>query len=346
MHFEFFLPHVDFGLGKLPTKWRTISGQESWIVDTLEFTIAEKVWGLRKLVRYDDNLHPADVAASLAAKAKTNFALPKLEQMCALQVSNASWNIQEATEVADDICWMLCVGLGQRVVWTEVGLRDGEIYSVLNARSVNTTTSANRGGPIRDSGDHEIRNFLEGFHPIYRANAEWWRVTSDWFAIARESNVVQVSGLVASMLLDRIGEFCLTNHHFPKQIDAVLKTDLSKGSAGRRAFASLIDALMKVTISPNWQKTEALVDKIQEWNDKPPYPAKVNAVFANFGLTPPSSVTLKNRSSLAHVGELSSKTKDIAAYHDEIVEMITSLLLKMADYHGPYFVPGAGMRQM
>jgi hypothetical protein len=346
MHFEFSLPHVDFGRGKLPTKWKDAAGQEPWIVDKLEFTIAERTWVLRKLVKFEGSLCPVDVAAALALKAKVHFKLPRLEQACVLQVSEVGWSLQEAKVVADDICWMLHIGLGQRVTWTEVGLREGETYSVQNARSVNAPESASRGGPIRDDGEHEIRNFLEAFYPVYRADVGWWRVTADWFAIARESNIVQVAGLVASVLLDRVTLFCLKRYKFPKQIDEALKTDLTDGSPSRNAFEKQIDDFMKVAISDKWNKSGALVAKIREWNDQPPFEKKVGTVFEQFGLGAPSELTLKNRNSLAHSGELSSKTKDIGAYHDEIVEIITSLLLKMAKYQGPYFVPGAGVRQM
>lgn len=346
MLFEFVLPCVDFGLGDLRTERKTGS-VASFVVDRLEFVIEGRTWVLRKLVRTDSALYPVDVAAALATSENVPFQVPQLEQTCLLQVPDIGWSFLNASKTADEVCWMLQIALGQRVAWNQAGRRVGTEFHFLQGRTVLLPECVNRGGAIRNEGRNELRTFLEAFHPIYRKSEQWWRITADWYAIARESKIVQVGGLVSSMLLDRVTLFCIKDQKlsFPKQIEDV-QTDLTENSPDRVAFEELIDEVMQALVSKKWNKSRAIAARIKEMIDQPPYDKKVEAVFEHYNLTPPSAITLRNRNSLAHNGELSSKTKDLRAYHDEIIGSITSLLLKMAHYGGRYFVPGSGVKKM
>lgn len=339
--YEFLLLNVDFGLGDLRTVWRRLDGHEGFAVDKIEFQIEGRAWLLRKCVECDYDLVPIDVAAELArASGRLPSAMP-LQPLCVLQVQTEGFDEALAGETADDICWLLRLALGRKVAWSRRGIRHGVRLESVSMRAVQVSTKGVGGHALSNFSDQTIKRFLERAHPIFVQHAEWWRVTLDWFAFAQEAQVIQVTGLIASMLLDRVTKWSLAEYKFPKQIDEQLKTDIEPGTAGRKALEAKLDALLKAEISPKWNQTNALVEKIREWNNQPSYPKKIGAFFGQVHLPVPARDVLDNRHTLAHDGELKSAV-DGREYYLAITEVITALLLKLLGYSGKYYVLGTG----
>ena len=267
--------------------------------------------------------------------------------VCALQVSAEKLSQDAASKLADDICWLLQLALGQKVAWVELGRREDTAYTLLQRRSVNAPSRVSKNRPLYNYGDEVLKRYLDTAYPIYVKDESWWRVTLDWFAIAYENSVVEVTGLVFSMLLERITKFLLKTQNFPKQIDDSLdeKLNVEIGAKEGALLVALDQAFGTVTSKWSRDRSVALLGTIKEWNQGPSYAAKIKTLFEQFGLCSPSGKFLKNRSSLAHEGELKSNT-DPSEYHQQITNLVTSLLLKTAGYSGRYFVLGLGERQL
>lgn len=341
--YEFLLFNVDFGLGDQRTVWRRRDGHEGMAVDKIAFQIEGRAWLLRKCVDYDGDLVPIDVAAALAFAAnRLPTAMPMLPQ-CVLQVPIEGFDEESASQTADDICWLLRLALGRKVAWSRRGIRNGVHLEGANSREVQISTSGVGGHTLSNFSDQTFKRFLERAHPIYVKHPDWWHVTLDWFAFAQQTQTIQVTGLIASMLLDRVTKWTLAEYKFPKQIDETLKTDLEPGGIERKALEAKLDALLKAEISPKWNKTSALVDKVRDWNDQPSYPKKIATSFDKVHLPVPAKDVLDNRHTLAHEGELKSGV-DALKYFSDITDVITALLLKLLGYSGKYYVLGKGER--
>jgi hypothetical protein len=149
------------------------------------------------------------------------------------------------------------------------------------------------------------------------------------------------------MLLERIAKFLLKNQKFPKQIDEALdeKLDPEIDAKDGALITALEEALGTVTSKWSRERSVELVKVIKQWNREPSYAATIKIIFDQLGLQPPSGKLLANRNSLAHGGDLKSYAEP-SEYYKQITELVTSLLLKIFGYSGPYFVLGVGKKNM
>jgi len=349
---EFHLPNVAVGLADLMTEasWQVegeANPRTTSIRDRIEFCVAGIPWTLRRLVLWDDSLFPADVLfGKLIAEGRISEAR-SLTDHCVLQTPAQNLKQDEAESVATDIAWLLQLALGQRVKWTHYGVRDGEQFSVCRAVSVNVPEKPGHHRPISNYADGALKRFMENGFPAIQNDLVWWRITLDWFALAYDASVIQVTGLICSMLLERATRFLLKSHGFAKQIDESLTLRLKANSAERIALAETVTKFFR-EVTDQWspQRTESLLNTIQNWNDEPSYGGKIKIAFEEYvGLESPPNRLLDNRSSLAHNGELKSGC-NAGEYYAQITEIITALLLKMVGYTGKYYVLGVGEKQL
>ena len=79
-----------------------------------------------------------------------------------------------------------------------------------------------------------------------------------------------------------------------------------------------------------------LMETIRNWNDRPPYQAKIKKAYEKVKVIPPSKELLKKRNKLLHNGELGftgiDDKDEVILYWQEMSDSITELLLKMLGY--------------
>lgn len=350
MIYEFLLPNVDFGVADEVSE--ALPGQgivldQSVFRDKISFEIQGRWWVLRKMVDHQGTPTPADVVYRSMLAAGLSPRTPPATSYCCLQVESEGLPEIEARETADDICWILELPLGQKVSWVELGHRTDGGYQMVNQRAVQVATQPQGSAPIRNWGDGKLRQFVQNAYPIYKEDPTWWRVTLDWLAFAYGSSVIQVTGLICSMLLERIPRFLLRKVAFPAQIDENLGDKIGKGTLGRATSAKEVNAFFR-GIAKDWkdERGEAILDVVLGWNAEPSYAAKNREAFATLGMQPPSGKILENRHSLAHNGELKSNGLEPSDYFKQVLQVVTAVLLGALGYRGKFFVLGVGEAQV
>jgi hypothetical protein len=341
---EFYLPNVDFGQGDLTTENGLDGAGYCAVRDRIEFRIDGQTWTLRRLLTKDGECVTAD--AAFAAARRAGQSVGKLEYCphAMLQVGSKAVPLETVAKMAEDICWLLQLALGQTVTWVCMRHQDLRSYPNTTQRNVRLATSVNHNRPLTNTTEVKLASYLEVAYPLYQRDPEWWRMTLDWFATVQDTKVVQVAGLLGSMLLERATTFVLKDKKFPEQIEAGLDSRLKAGAPDRAALIAELDALLARRISAKWEghRSEAIVNLIRGWNNAPPYKKKVETAFAMMGLPPPDKKMLDHRDRLAHRGELEAHAENLTEYYAQISDAVISLLLRMLGYTGPYFVLGAG----
>jgi hypothetical protein len=349
--FEFSLRRVDIGVADdftvHPPGAEPFSIGSSCIRDSISFTLGGHPWRLRRLVSYEGDCLPADTAYYHAAQKGERFQGDLKLKHAMLEIPTRAIKQSEAAEMAFDIGWLLGLALGQRVTWCEVGIRKNHFRRIVKARNVSLPQEASVQQPLSNQGERQLGKFLETAYPVFCEDKEWWEITLHWFALACESSTVEVSGMIYSMLLERISSRVLEGHSFGKLIGVDLDVCLSDPTRK----AALAKNLTKVLQQPaaSWTETHShrLIQKIKEWNDAPSYPKKIATVFSEVGLQPPSKMVTDARHTLMHAGNLPETTrKEIRAYHRDVHQSIVVLLLAMLGHDGWLFIPDRGMCSM
>lgn len=330
---EFFLPNVDFGLGDS----RTIIGQpagtaQPFVLDKIEFSAGGFAWTLRKLYRHEKQCLAADELNDRVLKGEQIDGPPKQCPHSLLQATASE--VERVEEVADQICWLLNLALAQSVAWTKRDEVVGGVRSFKRARSVRIASFPNANRPLANDGNRCLKSYLEGAYPGFMKDADWWRVTLDWYTESRASSILQLRGLMSSIILERAANRILKGQPLPEQIATGLDKKLTD-EAG--ALLAKFDEFLKRELTPGWQthRSSALLQVIKGWNKSQPFKAKVQNSFGQLGLTPPDSTILAPRDTLAHKGEIELDDDEFAQYHSEISYAATAILMKMLDYQGP-----------
>lgn len=335
---EFYLPNVNVG----KADHRTLAGREA---DRIEFAVSGHVWTLRRLVQAGEEALPADTL--LPESSDGGLRHLEFAPHSMLHVDADHIGPDAAADTAEDICWLLQLALGQTVTWTLRGERRDGKFTMRQMRSVRMPGESNPSGPVTNDGNGRLKSFLESAFPQYRQNPAWWRMTVDWFALSQESKIVEVSGLMCSMLLDRAAAMALDKESFKAQIADELDKKLKRDAPERVELVRELDALFRRVLTPGWEthRSEGYLNLIKGWNKAPSYKAKMEMLFAHYGLNPPSRDVLDHRDTLAHLGELEDYSQNLSKYRTEIIRAVVSLLLRMLGYRGPYSVPGIGLVQ-
>ncbi|HEY5704168.1 MAG TPA: hypothetical protein VIS96_01185 [Terrimicrobiaceae bacterium] len=219
------------------------------------------------------------------------------------------------------------VPMGQKVSWKQLTRRNGAEEDFIQERGVSVATRPSRRRPIPNEGSGELKTFIETAYTVYKADPQWWRVTLDWFAFALENPIVEVAGLIHSILLDRLTSKEFYKSDCPAQIDAHLPIVLKSGSQERIKIEASLTEIFRA-VAPGWtpERSHDISEAVIRWNNEPKYKLKIAAVFDNLGLPRPDNKTLANRGRLAHAGELWANA-DPASFHLQIGRHITMLCL-------------------
>lgn len=348
---EFTLLRVDIGVADdctvHPPGAEIFSSGSSFIRDSISFCVGGQEWKLRRLVAYGDEFLPADTAYHRAEKERVQYTCNPRVKHAMLEVPIGGISQEDAEETADNIGWLLGLAFGQRVAWNQVGIRKNHIRRTIKARSISLPEEASVKQPIRNQGEHEIRMFLEAAYPVFLQDPEWWKITLHWFSLACEITTVEVSGMIHSMLLDRISSRVLDGHSFGKLIGEDLGECLTDPSRRKKLVEDLTGVMQQPAESWTDELSGKLIQKISEWNNTPSYPKKIATVYEIVGLLPPPKMVIDARHTLMHVGSLPKAVKkEISAYHRDIHQSIVVLLLRMLRYEGSFFVPDRGICSM
>jgi len=348
--YEFFLPNIDFGSGDQMTVGQVSANGhecERKVCDRIDFEIGGRKWCLRKLGILGGEDLPMDVAFAKAKAMGDEHAKIELSPCCVLQVESDGFTPDAASAIADDLCWLLHIALGQKAWWRQLVLRDGIKGKLLGVSGAMCADQPSKNKPVPNGGNGELKLFLESAYPIYATAPGWWRVTADWFAVAIQHSAIQAAGLTCSMLLDRATEFLLKGLKFPKQIDEGLGAKLAENGADRVSIvADLNQAFLKITEKWTEERSQKILGMVLQWNSAPPYEQKVARAFELVGLPAPEDELLAHRNSLAHNGQLKTKGTPVDKYYARITDVVTTLLLRMLAYKGPYFVLGVGEKTL
>ena len=327
--YEFILPDVNFGAADS----RTIVGtppREGFVLDKIEFSLSGLVWTLRHLYDHGAELLSAE-SLHVRAQAGEKIGPFKVHVDCALQVTIDEGRVEEAGATADRICTLLSVPLAQEIRWTMLRRVTTGTPSLIRERAVRVAWTANGERPLPNDGRGRIKKFIETADPIFCADVEWWQETVGWYVESRASSIVQIRGLLSSIILERAANFLFKGQPIPEQIAAGVGKKLDDNEAD---LISKLDTLFRVELTAAWlsERSKALIGVLKGWNSSRPFKAKVGEAFKRMRLKPPSSDILKPRDSLAHKGEIDLEDHEFATYHREISDAASSLLLAMLGY--------------
>jgi hypothetical protein len=346
--YEFSLPGVDIGCADTWTAAPPIKSSSSGLVrfrDTISFTLDGKRWKLRRLVKVGDERLPADTHLHRAAKQAESCKVDFKQPYASLELATDSLPLDEAEEIADHITKLLSVALGQRVSWDELWVRKDHVAKFRKWGPGSLALKPSGSSPLRNQGSGELKRFLETAYPIVMQDLEWWNLTIAWFVLAYETPIVDLSGMVNSMLLERISD--QIRKEMPKSIYIIgedLLSCLKKSGVKKDNFKLGLTNLMQQT-EKNWTSThtEELVREIKRMNEKPSYEMRVTEAHRHFGLKEPSPIIKTTRNNLMHTGDLKELRKtgaDLSSYDDEVRRTVVILLMCMLKHEGRLFVPG------
>jgi hypothetical protein len=339
---EFQLPHVDFGTPDLFTD-NGIDGPGRLAVrDRIEFHLGGVPWTLRKLLRLGDEAVTAPEAfAAVNAGAAPGW---KISTHARLQVSSDHLSATAASHVAEDICWLLQLPMGQTVTWQLLRHQQIDHFPGAPVRGVLPPSAPSKNKPMPNSDVVKLATYLENAYPIFLSNADWWRVTLDWFATMQTASAIQPAGLLGSMLLERCTELILMNEKYPEQIAPGVAAKLSSGAPERKRVKAKLDAVFREELTPEWadHRTEAILSSLKGWNAAPPYKKRISIAFERFGLAAPPRSMLENRDRLVHGGTMHENTTDLSEYYAAVSSAVIALLGRMLGYKGGFYVLGKG----
>jgi hypothetical protein len=343
--FEFVVPHVNFGPGDWVSGFRAPDGRNRAVDDHVIFTVAGVDWTLRKMFTHNQRLVPARVAFECQAAENSEPLRSIFSGHVALQVATNQTEQESAESTAEQLCWLLCLAMGQRVAWSQLWTRTGKLERFLKRKPAALPTAPSAMRPLTNQNG-ELKHFLEVAHPIYVKRNDWWAETLKWYAVACDSGTVETSAMIFSMLLDRVGSFVLEEHVVPRQIGSDLSSNLET-SVQRKNLTDSLHEVMK-TYSSGWDEARSarLVATILEWNKAPSYPKKIAMACRLIGLNAPPEYLVKPRNTLLHGGALTGINVDILKYYNDAHRFITALLFKLLGYEGDFFCPGHGKCQM
>lgn len=343
---QFVIPNVDFGLADRGTSIPVMSAQfgagKALRMDHCVIQIGDANWILRQLYVRGDDLVIAEELSSFKDIQESRF--------WALEIPVDQMTESDAKACAEDICWLLCLAAGSRVMWNSIRIRTAAGSQMLQRNSsavaLNPNTSCQ---PIRNWGDQKLKRYLESAWPIYQEDPEWWKVTLNWFAILHENYTIEVGGVICSMLFDRISRFRLKGVTFEKQIDKDLDEKLGKRNS--ESWTSAGEEITKAvaTFCNDWKsvQSDALLDKIREWNNEPSYSKKIDKALDGLPVEKPGKELIGPRHLLVHDGRLELKgDMTPMGYFSGVLKLVTSILLAMLNYRGAYFVLGLGEQQL
>lgn len=343
--YEFVLPNVDYGISDLmttdPLDWKDGTQLRTQFEDRCEFIVEGIVWTLRKLYAVGDKLIPGDIMVSRNLKGeRTTHAM--------LHVPANSICLESAEQTADDIGWLLELALAQRVSWFQSQSRLGTASTLLRRRGVPLASEPNKNSPLRNLRDGKIKTFIESAFPIFRRDPQWWRVTLNWYAIAHENAVIEVSGAIFSILLDRVSGFLLRGAVFEKQIDKSLDENLGGKNSDKwkTACAAITETVRR--FCPAWteDRSASLLREIRRWNDTPSYANKIRTALKDLPVQEPDRRFTDPRHVLLHEGELRVDGISTRDYYLGINELITTLLLATLEYRGSFYLLGVGEKRL
>jgi hypothetical protein len=337
MTYEFSLPNVDLHIGDA----RTNNSRGGFSVDHINLDIGGRCWILRRMATLGGSIVPVDVVYGAGV-----FQIDYSDHCC-LQAVGTEAERASLEETADSLCWLLQIALGQKVAWTVLRERSSKGATMIQSRSVAVESSPRPNAPLRNSPRGVLKNYLESAYPVYRSDEEWWRVTADWFVMARSSGYVQVAGLIASMLFDRCTSKILKSVKFPPQIDPKVANLIGTKGSKREDIAQQLDGIFSGDF-PNWNngRSNAILDVVVGWDASPSYFSKIMEAFKTIGMSAPSKELMASRHTLAHTGELKEGSLTIPQYHSAILGTLTEMLLRMLSYRGKFSVVGTGEQEI
>ena len=340
--YEFLVPFAHFGQGDYPTRVETDRGRYSQTFDHIKLEVGGIEWILRHLIEIDGTLYPADEAVRVQQDAGVRKFNLNASAHVALQVRADSIERAPAETLAADICWLLHLALAQRVLWAELKIRSGRKARFLCSRAFALPKKTSGSKPLRNWVDGLIKTYIEAAYEVFKVDPDWWRETLNWYSITCEHSTVESSGMILSVILDRLSSHLLKNIEHPKQIGDDLAAVLDR-KARKKELCKSIQTVME-GFSVRWDegRTNALVGKIKEWNNQPPYAKKIAVAFEQVGLKAPSPDLLNKRHSLAHEGCLDLPSQEALDFYLDLNRQVLVLLLAMLGYRGKFFSLGRG----
>jgi len=301
--------------------------------DTTSFVYADREWFLTDLLDGKDDKELRDFKKHWTPICSAE-----------LWTEQREGDQREAIELlARDIANVLSFATGRCVRCLDCTQLDAREQAVGRSRNSIWVAAAKDGGngPI-DTGDPEaFQAFMNAACKVVEVGTEWWARTLELHLQGAISPIVDVQLTFYYMLLDRVSEK-VTGTKWPKQIDPDIDARL-KDEAWRKSFDSALQSL-----SPKWapDRTEVLIQRIREINNKPPLPRCVAAATAKLGLPEPDEDKVKPRNRLLHSGNLpKALPEDLRPSGDlarAIKALISAMLLRMLGHSGPAYLDDAG----
>lgn len=320
-----------FGL-HLTTECRG-DGSAAWYRDTTSFVYANREWFLTDLLDGKDDKELRDFRRHWTPIRSAE-----------LWTEHREGDEREALELlARDIANVLSFATGRCARWLDCTRLDGHEQVVGRSRySIWVAAAKDGGGGPIDTGDPQgFQAFMNAACRAVEADTEWWARTLELHLQGTLSPIIDVQLTFFYMLLDRVSEK-VNGTDWPKQIDPDIDARL-KDEAWRRSFESVLQNL-----SPKWalDRTEVMVQRIREINNKPPLPKCVAAATARLGLPEPDGNKVRPRNRLLHSGNLPKELPEDLRHSGELARaieaLISAMLLRLLGHSGPAYLDDAG----
>lgn len=320
-----------FGM-HLTTEYRG-DGNAGWFRDTTSFAYANREWFLTDLLDGEDD------------KDLRNFEKHWMPIRSAkLWTEQQEGDRRDVIELlARDIANVLAFATARCTRWLDCTQLDAREQVVGQSRYSIWVAAAKDGGngPI-DTGDPAgFQGFMNAACKAVEADKEWWARTLELHLQGAISPIVDVQLTFYYMLLDRVSEK-VTGTQWPKQIDPDIDAQL-RDETWRDSFDTVLQRL-----SRNWSssRSEVLIQRIREINNKPPLPKCVAAATAILGLPEPDEDKIRPRHRLLHTGNLPKALPEDLRHNGDLARavesLISAMLLRMLGHSGPAYLNDAG----
>ena len=243
-------------------------------------------------------------------------------------------DVNQIKELATQISLLLSFALGRDVKWVSYGCfpESGDAAKIYY-QSPPLQAFNQCAYPVIENWEvHNLKSFLEAAEGTFSGDLAWWTRSIGLLLQARTAQYLEIKCSILNTLVDRLTSK-INGDNYGHQIDPNIEKQLS-----RKWFRCLLNLLLG-TLSKNWDvyRTNAICEKIDEWNSQPSFPKKVELACRHFSVPPMAGKKIGCRHKLLHAGELDKtlKTPEArAAYLFELEGMVLLLMIRMLQFEG------------
>lgn len=289
-----------------------------------------------------DDIIPLDIYVETQNKSpekedKTNHSLLEIEL-------SSPDELEMIEKEATIICCLLGIAKGRRIMWDSLWQIDEGIVNFCKTSHLTASTNKNDASIIPDNPDCYLYDFIEKAYTEYKKSPEWWDNILWNFTLSNELSIIETSGMIQSILLERIcSEIYPSLSSNTPQIGNGITECLNDEEKKKKLTSELHELFEKR--EPNWTPNHShnIIETISRWNVEPSYLKKIGEVLKYGGFSGKINADyIRQRHQLLHTGKLNLSQVDgsMIDYFANTSLYTTSLVLAMLNYKGFFFALG------